>query len=101
MALPGFARDLWLPRLGPLTALVLLAAVTGPACAGDDANGEGSLIRGTDSQDSITAPLPTATADTPTAPDFTLPDATGSPVSLETLLKENRRVVIIFYRGFF
>jgi len=35
-----------------------------------------------------------------TAPDFTLPDATGKPVTLSELRKTNRAVLLIFYRGY-
>jgi hypothetical protein len=35
-----------------------------------------------------------------TAPDFTLSDAAGRPVTLAELLKKNRAVLLIFYRGF-
>ena len=35
-----------------------------------------------------------------TAPDFTLSDATGRPVALSDLLKKNRAVLLIFYRGY-
>ena len=35
------------------------------------------------------------------APDFKLPDVSGSLVSLSTLLSENRLVVLVFYRGYF
>ncbi|MGO4886111.1 MAG: hypothetical protein ACLP59_35595 [Bryobacteraceae bacterium] len=34
------------------------------------------------------------------APDFTLPDANGKPVSLAELRKSNRAVLLIFYRGY-
>jgi len=34
------------------------------------------------------------------APDFTLPDATGSPVTLSELRKTSRAVLLIFYRGY-
>jgi hypothetical protein len=34
------------------------------------------------------------------APDFTLTDATGSPVSLSQLRQSNRAVLLIFYRGY-
>jgi AhpC/TSA family protein len=34
------------------------------------------------------------------APDFTLADANGKPVSLSDLLKTNRAAVLIFYRGY-
>lgn len=34
------------------------------------------------------------------APGFTLSDATGHPVALSELLKQNRAVVLIFYRGY-
>lgn len=34
------------------------------------------------------------------APDFTLTDASGKPVSLSSLLKSNRAVLLIFYRGY-
>jgi len=34
------------------------------------------------------------------APDFTLSDAAGKPVALAELLKKNRAVVLIFYRGY-
>jgi hypothetical protein len=33
------------------------------------------------------------------APDFTLSDATGKQVALADLLKTNRAVLLIFYRG--
>jgi drug/metabolite transporter (DMT)-like permease len=34
------------------------------------------------------------------APDFTLPDAAGRPVALSDLLKKDRAVLLIFYRGY-
>jgi hypothetical protein len=34
------------------------------------------------------------------APDFTLADASGRPVSLAALRKANRAVLLIFYRGY-
>jgi hypothetical protein len=34
------------------------------------------------------------------APDFNLLDANGKPVALSELLKNNRAVVLIFYRGY-
>jgi hypothetical protein len=34
------------------------------------------------------------------APDFTLSDAAGKPVALSGLLKKNRAVLLIFYRGY-
>jgi hypothetical protein len=34
------------------------------------------------------------------APDFTLPDANGKPVTLSELRKANRAVLLIFYRGY-
>jgi len=34
------------------------------------------------------------------APDFTLPDASGKPVSLAELRGSNRAVLLIFYRGY-
>ncbi len=34
------------------------------------------------------------------APDFTLSDAAGRPVALSALLKKNRAVLLIFYRGY-
>lgn len=34
------------------------------------------------------------------APDFTLADAAGRPVVLAELLKKNRAVLLIFYRGY-
>ena len=34
------------------------------------------------------------------APDFKLPDVSGSLVSLSDLLSENRLVVLVFYRGY-
>ena len=34
------------------------------------------------------------------APDFTLSDAAGKPVALSELLKKNRAVLLIFYRGY-
>lgn len=34
------------------------------------------------------------------APDFTLPDADGRPVSLSSLRRQNRLVLLIFYRGY-
>jgi hypothetical protein len=34
------------------------------------------------------------------APDFNLSDANGKPVTLSELLKNNRAVVLIFYRGY-
>jgi len=35
-----------------------------------------------------------------TAPDFTLPDANGKPVTLSDLRTANRAVLLIFYRGY-
>jgi cytochrome oxidase Cu insertion factor (SCO1/SenC/PrrC family) len=35
-----------------------------------------------------------------TAPDFTLPDDTGKPVTLSELRRANRAVLLIFYRGY-
>ena len=35
------------------------------------------------------------------APNFKLPDVSGSLVSLSSLLSENRFVVLVFYRGYF
>jgi hypothetical protein len=35
-----------------------------------------------------------------TAPDFTLASADGNPVALSDLLKRNRAVLLIFYRGY-
>jgi hypothetical protein len=35
-----------------------------------------------------------------TAPDFTLPDVTGKPVTLSELRKTNRAILLIFYRGY-
>ena len=35
-----------------------------------------------------------------TAPDFTLANAEGQPVALSDLLKTNRAVALIFYRGY-
>lgn len=34
------------------------------------------------------------------APDFTLADATGKPVALADILKNNRAALLIFYRGY-
>jgi len=34
------------------------------------------------------------------APDFTLPDSTGRPVTLSQLRQANRAVLLIFYRGY-
>ena len=34
------------------------------------------------------------------APDFTLSDAAGRPVALSDLLKKDRAVLLIFYRGY-
>ena len=34
------------------------------------------------------------------APDFTLSDVNGKPVALSGLLKNNRAVLLIFYRGY-
>jgi hypothetical protein len=34
------------------------------------------------------------------APDFTLPDAAGTPVTLSELRKTSRAVLLIFYRGY-
>lgn len=42
--------------------------------------------------------MPQVQLNTP-APDFTLPDANGIPVSLASLLGENH-VVLVFNRGF-
>jgi hypothetical protein len=36
-----------------------------------------------------------------TAPGFSLPAADGREVALDQLLRENRSVVLVFYRGFF
>ena len=35
-----------------------------------------------------------------TAPDFTLSDTAGKPLALSELLKKNRAVLLIFYRGY-
>jgi hypothetical protein len=35
-----------------------------------------------------------------TAPDFTLPDTGGKPVSLSDVRQANRAVLLIFYRGY-
>jgi hypothetical protein len=51
----------------------------------------------------LTADIPSASgAPRPgmTAPDFTLSDAAGKPVALAELLKKNRAVLLIFYRGY-
>jgi hypothetical protein len=34
------------------------------------------------------------------APEFTLADASGKPVALADILKQNRAAVLIFYRGY-
>jgi len=34
------------------------------------------------------------------APDFTLADASGTPVALADILKKNRAAVLVFYRGY-
>jgi hypothetical protein len=34
------------------------------------------------------------------APDFTLPDANGKPVTFASLRRANRAVLLIFYRGY-
>jgi len=34
------------------------------------------------------------------APDFTLSDAAGQPVMLSELIKKDRAVLLIFYRGY-
>jgi hypothetical protein len=34
------------------------------------------------------------------APDFTLTDASGKPVTLSEILRKNRAAVLIFYRGY-
>ena len=34
------------------------------------------------------------------APEFTLADANGKPVSLADILKKNRAAVLVFYRGY-
>jgi hypothetical protein len=51
----------------------------------------------------LTADIPSASGaprpGTP-APDFTLSDAAGKPVALSELLKKNRAVLLIFYRGY-
>ena len=41
-----------------------------------------------------------ATQQGQTAPDFTLPDVTGKPVTLSELRKTNRAILVIFYRGY-
>ena len=41
-----------------------------------------------------------ATQQGQTAPDFTLPDVTGKPVTLSELRKTNRAILLIFYRGY-
>ena len=51
----------------------------------------------------LTADIPSASGAPragATAPDFTLSDATGRPVALSDLLKKNRAVLLIFYRGY-
>lgn len=45
-------------------------------------------------------PSPTAPRPGQTAPDFTLSNAEGSPVSLSDLLKGHRAALLIFYRGY-
>jgi hypothetical protein len=51
----------------------------------------------------LTADIPSASGaprpGTP-APGFTLSDAAGKPVALAELLKKNRAVLLIFYRGY-
>ncbi|MBQ12671.1 MAG: hypothetical protein CMJ45_14120 [Planctomyces sp.] len=42
-----------------------------------------------------------ASEDVETAPAFSLADANGQQVTLDQLLRENRAVVLVFYRGFF
>jgi len=44
---------------------------------------------------------PTVDTSSPTAPDFHLPDKSGSMVSLSGLLAENHSVVLVFFRGHF
>ena len=51
----------------------------------------------------LTADIPSASGAPRTgtpAPDFTLSDAAGKPVALAELLKKNRAVLLIFYRGY-
>ncbi len=51
----------------------------------------------------LTKDLPPASAALHTgqqAPDFTLADAGGKPVALSEILRRNRGVVLIFYRGY-
>jgi hypothetical protein len=51
----------------------------------------------------LTADIPSASgAPRPgmPAPDFTLSDAAAKPVALADLLKKNRAVLLIFYRGY-
>ena len=55
----------------------------------------GTFVLTADIPSASSAPRPGATA-----PDFTLSDATGRPVSLSDLLKKNRAVLLIFYRGY-
>ena len=55
----------------------------------------GTFVLTADIPPASSAPRPGATA-----PDFTLSDATGRPVSLSDLLKKNRAVLLIFYRGY-
>jgi hypothetical protein len=52
---------------------------------------------------SLAKDLPSANASlhvSQTAADFTLSDASGKPVTLSELLKNNRAVLLIFYRGY-
>ena len=55
----------------------------------------GTFVLTADIPSASSAPRPGATA-----PDFTLSDATGRPVALSDLLKKNRAVLLIFYRGY-
>jgi len=55
----------------------------------------GTFVLTADIPSASSAPRPGATA-----PDFKLSDATGRPVSLSDLLKKNRAVLLIFYRGY-
>jgi len=55
----------------------------------------GTFVLTADIPSASSAPRPGATA-----PDFTLSDSTGRPVALSVLLKKNRAVLLIFYRGY-
>ena len=72
---------------GPVLSLLSLA-MFGLFCYG-------IFVLATDIPSASGAPRP----GTP-APDFTLSDAAGKPVALSELVKKNRAVLLIFYRGY-